>query len=742
MGLLDIHAVINYEKIAPILGLHPTNKLSGFLQCPFCSSYTWSLHQDNSSLEQWYYCANCKKTDTVLAMAAELLRLTEFEVVEYVSQYHNYSFKQDDISLLRKALSKANYFYEFWLKASKNLLHMSREHLGLLTGLDWNYFKHLDEARIVEGPGKLLGVTDSDAVYEHLKIRGLSRTQPIVAIPYFSSFQRIKGFQLRSPRLSHFKHCLIAAQRESKMDDGLAGLLLLDQFNSDIIVVTSMLDNMVHIQMRNFQSNPKPLPFLSWKQPCKSTQHPYWDVLAGKTLCFWERKPSAAMIYHAMKNNGYCTFLGPYKDKNSSRSQQWSDWVKDKPPISLYQNLVKHMVPVDKAVSNWLLIADKEEKNRLIIDAEQFDKSVLELVQSKLTDKAYIIPAKKVTAPLLNSKNPLSSKGSITIIERDGKWFDHTGALRFGGIIRIEQLVVYPNKDNYYVGYVENSNSKYPFKVSIKDANINWLKQFLEDNGIIALADPIDIYSKRRFSPFEVALRLHEPKVIHGVDRIGWDGTGFQFRNCKVMKGEFTETPEYQVVPDAPGPKRTESRLRSELVESIQDDFDEIRVCWALGISLCAQLTAPVVKLPTYGLFIIRADYDPFLHTLLRRFEIKDSKTQTWPHNWPRFIKEPTAAFRTCSNGFFATHGTSNWLVNNKQLVTVNVHSTALQPRLVPHSGEKIVMQYLKHFSADNHFRPETWQEWLDYTHTKMKTYFNFVNKDHIDKGRKLISLV
>jgi len=742
MSLLDIHAVINYEKLAPILGFEPTSKLSNFLRCPYCSSYTWSIYQDNCSLEQWHRCANCKKTGTLLAMAADQLGLTETEVISHVSQHYDYSFKEEDLNLFVKAEAKSRSFYTLWERASNSLPEMSKEHLGLLTGLNWNYFRHLDTERIKEGPGKLLGVSNSTALDVFLKLRGFSKSQPVIVVPYFSSFQRIKGFQVITPRFNQFKECLISSQRVSKLDEGLAGLLLLDKFESDTVLMTSMLDNMVQLQMKNFQSNVLPLPILSWKLPYKPTQRPHWEILAGKKLCFWERKPTAAILYHAMYNNGYCSFMGPYKDKNSIRSEQWIDWLNHRPAISIYQCLLRNMVPVDKAIKTWLEYASREEKTRLLLDAEQFDSSVLKLVQSKLNSKSYVIPAKKVTTSLINTNNPLSSKGSVTIIEREGKWFDNTGALRFGAIMRIEYLVAYPNGDKNYVGYVQHKETKYPFTVKVEEAKLLWLKKFLADNAIHSLADPIDIYSSRNFSPFEVALRLHEPEVVQGVDRIGWDGQGFQFKNCRLIAGEATEIPEFKVVANAPGPIRTEYRLRTEMTDRIQDDSDEMTLCWALSLGLCAQLTAPAVAIPTYGIILLRSQHDIFLNTLMSRFAIKASETKHWKHNWPRFFNDARQAFRQDTNGFFVSYGTDGYLVRNKQLIAIKASNPALQPRFIPSSGEKIVMQYLKQFTADKHFRPECWQHWLDYTIVKMKTYFDFVDPKLIDNAVKLVRLV
>ena len=50
-----------------------------------------------------------------------------------------------------------------------------------------------------------------------------------------------------------------------------------------------------------------------------------------------------------------------------------------------------------------------------------------------------------------------------------------------------------------------------------------------------------------------------------------------------------------------------------------------------------------------------------------------------------------------------------------------------LEPRMVTHSADKIVLNYLRHFTQHKHETPKDWETWLEYTVTQMKLTFDFV---------------
>ena len=84
-----------------------------------------------------------------------------------------------------------------------------------------------------------------------------------------------------------------------------------------------------------------------------------------------------------------------------------------------------------------------------------------------------------------------------------------------------------------------------------------WLCKFGLDNGMFMQLDrdktTLGKFRTEKFNPFEAAMRYEAPQVIAGVDRVGWDGTGFQFRGAHLVDGVFHQNPEFKLPGDAPG---------------------------------------------------------------------------------------------------------------------------------------------------------------------------------------------
>tara|TARA_R110002110_G_scaffold62488_2_gene174353 strand:- start:664 stop:975 length:312 start_codon:yes stop_codon:yes gene_type:complete len=83
-------------------------------------------------------------------------------------------------------------------------------------------------------------------------------------------------------------------------------------------------------------------------------------------------------------------------------------------------------------------------------------------------------------------------------------------------------------------------------------------------------------------------------------------------------------------------------------------------------------------------------------------------------------------ALKCDGSGFFVTRGSSP---NPKttDIVVVNASDEGLEPRKVTHSSDKIVLNYLRHFSTLEVEEGYTWEKWLSQTHRWMYDAFPFV---------------
>ena len=83
-------------------------------------------------------------------------------------------------------------------------------------------------------------------------------------------------------------------------------------------------------------------------------------------------------------------------------------------------------------------------------------------------------------------------------------------------------------------------------------------------------------------------------------------------------------------------------------------------------------------------------------------------------------------ALKCDASGFFVTRG-NEAKPKTTDLVVVSATEEELEPRKVTHSSDKIVLNYLRHFSTLELSEVTTWEEWLNLTHSRMYDAFPFV---------------
>lgn len=746
MGLLDIHANITYSVIAPFLGMESISKYTAAAECPYCGAHAWSIHQDNRNLEEWHYCSQCKATGSVIAMAAERLEMTELETVRYLAEQLGYSPDCKSLQSYQKSLDLSQRYRKFWAHAHARMRQPSTEELKFLGSLGWRQRSAMSSDRVMSGPAQLYGLADPRAANLCLKggkSRSYTRLREVLAVvPFYRTPTVIGGFACFSPGRLFFTNNS-AGQDLVKGDAGFAGLQFLPQLQSDAVVVTSMLTNMVQLQMHHFSSNLMPLPLLSWRQSPMAVVQRQWSVLDGRQIVFWEREPTAAMLHQAIMSNANLSFIGPSITRQQPmevKGPRWKAWLRHDPAIDIWRRVVNSSRPYKQALKNWVRLATPQQKVKLLQDAETYEESTSRLVRSVLSPRINAQIGTRVTVNTGGtSQQPSKSTGQTLVIERNGQWYSQSGKVRFPGIVRVTHIVVRPSGEQDYVGYLKVDGQRADFQVPRSKASMPWLCKFGLDNGMFMQLDrdktTLGKFRTEKFNPFEAAMRYEAPQVIAGVDRVGWDGTGFQFRGAHLVDGVFHQNPEFKLPGDAPGPKQSCSHLREEVKTALQKDSVEMEIVWATAIALCAQITAPAVELHPFGIWMHRKKCDPFLQTLYNRFEIWRGEPTGWKHRWPRRLDKWTVAVEKDDTGFFMTHYQSEPPDKVQELLVVEANDEDLQPRSITHSADKIVLNYLRHFTQQKPEFPGSWENWKNYTVEQMREVFDFVDTDAFHKA-------
>lgn len=735
MSLLDIHANITYSTIAPLIGMEPISKYTVAAKCPYCGAHAWAIQQDNRNLEEWHYCSQCKASGSIIAMAAERLEMTEVEAVEYFAEQLDTPFSFKDMQAYRKSLDFVQKHKQFWQYASENLRKPTQDQLIYLNRIGWHKRSPMSDERLMNGPAQLYGLADPRVAQKYLK-KQFRRREVLAVVPFFRTPTAIGGFACLSPTQDIHTNTGRGRAEASKGEPGFAGLQFLSRMPSDVLVATSMLKNMIQLQMHHFSSSDSPLPIVSWRLHGTSELHKQWSSLEGRQVVIWEREPTAPMLHQAMMCNANISFVGPETKRQKPKEvkgARWKAWVSHDPAIDIWRRIVRTSRPYEQALKNWARLATPQQQVKLLQDAEQYEVETARLVRSVLKPKVSVKVGKKITVGTSSTRErPRTTTGKTTVIERDGKWYSREGRIRLSGVVRVTHVVARPSGHQDYVGFLEADGQKFDFQVPVKKATAQWLRDFGLGNGVYlyehhgAHRNQNDLSS--RFNPFEAAIQFQIPEVVKGVDSVGWDGTGFQFHGAHLENGVFHQNPDFKLPVKAPGPKQNYCRMREEVKTALAKEGKEMSIVWATAIAVCAQVTAPVVELHPFGIWIHRKQCDLFLQTLYNRFDIYRGDYTAWKHRWPRRLDKWHQAIKKDDTGFFVTHYQSQPTKEIQELLVVEANDEDLQPRMITHSADKIVLNYLRHFSQLDHKFPGDWKTWVEHTVAGMHEVFDFVD--------------
>lgn len=749
MSLLDIHAGLQFQAVAPLLGLETTAKSTVNAKCPYCGAHAWTIYQDNRSLEEWHYCSQCKVSGSILAMAAEHLGLTESAALDYLAEKLNLIISPTDRNAFETTRNSRLRFKLAWSEAQENMKYVKREQHQYLQSLGWQRPSTMGIERFLEGPGQLYGLLSSDAANSHLRNLFGKTPQMMAVVPYFRTPTDIGAFACFPRHREVFVTYPSAANASHAGEEiGFAGLPLVSQSQSQHIVITSMLSPMIMLQMHNFNSSRIPLPLLGTRFSILHSRERQWSIFSGRNLILWERKPTANILHQAMMTDASLTFLGP----DSSRQQpeevsgsRWWNWVHHQPATDGVSKLIRNASPYEQALKNWARIATPKEKTNLLQDAEQYSTLVYDFVYKTIQPGIKSNFGKRITVAIKHRGPSVQGLGGHTVlIERKGKWYSRSGHVRLAGILRINYIVV--RKDSReYVGTLTSGKKVADFRVPIKKANWTWLRNFALENQILLQSDVFvnqhRNHKTENFCPFDAACRFHTPEIVRGLEEVGWDGEGFQFRHAKLVQGTFRQIPDFTFAEDVPGPQQTQCRLTDDVCASLSRDNPEMEATWALAIAVASQVTAVAVGLPTQGIWIEREHLDTGLSMLYHRMDIRRGDYKLWIHRWPRRLDNWTNIQRYDATGFFVTAGKTPKNSVRREVVSVDLSDLSLEPRLFSHSADKIVLNYLRHFTQLPQQQTKDWKTHLQFTAQQFREVFHFASQERINAAVKRLDL-
>lgn len=718
MSLLELHSNLPYFRIAPHIGMSTATKYGMHIECPYCSTINFTVYQNNSNLEEWYYCSHCKRSGRVISMAAERLGVSEIDAIQILTNKLEQKVSQKSITEYLHVADLKEAYKKFWNLARHRLLNPDEHEVKYLRHLGWQLRSSMSNERFFEGPAKLYGVA---SMKDFKRITGYipkgSRYRPAcVVVPLYQTPKYLSDFIFFTPigtfyTNSHVNNSFV------KGDSGFAGIQFLDDFQSDTVVITPMIQNMMQMNMRHFATSLNPLPMLGYYQHDSYRNQKQWTIIEDREIVIWQKTPTPITIHQAMLSNAKMSFVGPF-EKNLEKDEQgtWKKWIKREPTVDIWKKILLHARNYEHATKNWARVATDKQKVTLLRACENYNSEVADFVRRVVCPKVSSSVGRRVRVKRTKSDN------YTVLVEKNGKWYDRNGRLRFPGTVRVKKIILRPSGKREYAGEITVGSKTIEFYTESDQVGLGWIKKkCLESNILIVDNQYIDksqTQSLDKINPFDAAMRLEEPEVVIGLEKIGWDGYGFQFKNSKIVNGVFVENRKFELPESTPGPDQICCRLRAEVLTALNQDTAEMEIAWAFAAAICAQITLPAVGVIPCGISLNRG-YNTFTKTLLRKAKISKDNGE-WIHKWPRLVLRLNTQEET--NGYFVTCSSKPTDLN--YTIEVVANDKDLQPRLITKSVDKIVLNYLKNFSEKPLEPTLNLQDWVNATVAKLKSCF------------------
>jgi hypothetical protein len=629
---------LTWSVIAPSLGLPQTNPVFPVRTvCPFCEG-DMSIYKDNKNGEEWAYCSSCQQSSSVFQLASQVWDVPLQAAVNRLADMHNTSVTSAELdSHIKKCVETHKKADKLWQKSRKNLLK-NRVGLSRLRNKLGLHFNQLSFQRISQGPAALFGVSNVKEIrdlwggrtsYQKAEFFKGKNWGDVLVIPYFKAPGNVASilFVGREGKKSTDQVFQTYARRTGKSSNaslGFAGLHAVSDHESDHVVLSSNVLNVLRIQMRHFVTNLKPLPFVSWRNDPQNVLVCNWQLFNGRRIIFWEPVPSASLLYQCRSSDADLVLnVGP----KSAQHENMSHWVRNqKSTLDIDRVLQAEAKPWKAAVRSWSRLPTTTEGkiSLLLEECSQLDNALFEDVRSA-------IGWQKTKS--LHFTQTISVDGR-TYSNRAGVWYTNkTEKPLFDGNIYVTDIIVRKNKRPEYVGKINLKESSFTFRVSGK--NKAALNRALWD-----LVESSGYFCERKapggVSLIHLAMQFRQPKVWEGADKVGWNGQGFQLQNCNIFNGTYEKTPTALFEETLLVPYLKQYNWDSSLSTTlIANQTLEAQWAWSIVLSFLNQILAPMAKMPVPRLVFTHDDYhDAAFHRILWLLGVPVTSSH-WPHNWP-----------------------------------------------------------------------------------------------------------
>lgn len=511
----------------------------------------------------------------------------------------------------------------FWQQCQQDHLRQEEQDIRRLQ----RDFNCLPTADWVARGGQFLGSSDATKVSTFMHERAKfptryqlfkqhhSRQGPkwrgVLVFPYYDLPGRIRGFVVigRSGdiQIGDWFYAPLGPPVSTYRDAGLGMLdtLLLGkhpQFGHTGFIFTDPLAAL-QLQMRHMREHHRPLPLATtWSNELVETGSLDW--LAHDDLIFWGCGDKIEPIMHARRRNAKVSMTAVTTAMLAKNLRHYSatEWL---------SRIKENAAPWQTALQMELeeLSGDQVEGTfgRIGLHGQELSNFIAgcrePLRQRLLHLQKHSIYAKSV------------SLGGKEVRERDGCWWwvkrGQADVQLTNAIVRIDHCLTTrgSRRRSYYKGLVRFNDKEYPFteRVEALDAGLfTWTMTFLRDRLGVGVPEFLPGWNGRGL---QLAIAFHEPKMVTGVEAIGWDAENLQFHFPKFsLRRDGSVTDEFSCLFDddkvpgrhipAPG------AIPVKHMAALSEDNEESRIFWGMAAHVASTLMCPVVNRVPTGLLL------------------------------------------------------------------------------------------------------------------------------------------
>lgn len=775
MTLPSIYSVINFKNVTNLLGLDYANSSSISACCPFCSAYALSVYCDMGNQEEWIYCHQCKRSAGVIAMAADLLGMTEPDTLDFLVKNLNLQLTDAELRKLRNIPKRRDKYRAFWTSAQDNLLNPTKAQRAMLQQRGFELPTRMTAQELMDGPCHLFGLSTVAEIQKTGHGYMTSRTgRNIAVVPFYKNQSTITRFAVISGRGTFFPIHAHSADRVAKQNlknnytprpstdtPGLAGLPLLYQSNEDSVVVTSGLSVFIQMHLHNFRSNNVPLALLAWEQHRTKRDLNCWPVLGGRKIVLWDTTPTSALLQMAMSADCHVSFDCPMTSRSNEDKEAngWQKWICRMAGADAHSRVVASSQPYERALKRWLNRVSSVQAAKLIQDCEQSSEATSSLVR-----RLYKNPEVSRIGRRINVSNRHSYRTRrIPVIELNGKWYDCHHDVILPAILRVRKIVnrSRPGRSaaedrlapNTYAGYVEIDGKRHNYVLPVRTVlqNNTDVIKLLCSLGVAAttyqpaLSEFNPSTAKIGLNYFQAAMIFQPPRLVQAKDCVGWDGSGFQLRRGRIADGRITKT-ESCLFHDLSGGPALNVMSKSQLEKPVWNfDAYASEAAMALLLAVCAQVTAPAAGLNCQPVIYRHFAGHHFAAGVLSDLGVLQPGTRQYVKtvNWPEQLGKDEHRVSVATNWYVLISRRTR--KNQYEGITVNISTKKRTLCLsdVPVGLDVMLVRYLIEQSKPcNSLITSSWEEWLKYTGTTMKRVFGPAAAAMIARAESRLSLV